>query len=493
MLNVTKSLRTAPLAALDARPGQIAALVIAALTLWRVLGLALAKTDLYSDESLYWFWSTEPALGYFSKPPLIAWVIRLSTAIGGSDSAFWVRLPAPLFLAAAAAVVGGLGSHVFGRRIGALSAILLALMPGVSVGSIVAATDALLLPFYALGVLAWVRLLERPHDGWAATLGLAIGCGLYAKYAALYLPLCMALAALVSPRLRLTWRSSAIAFGIWLIVAGPHLWWSIANGFVTVSHVAGDAEADVGRADLKDMMEFLLAQFGVFGPLTLVVWLQAMARPALLGGDRTSIAALGWASLPIVLVIAFQALRGGAEPNWAVQAYAAATPLAAAALARAPRLLVATLVLHGALALGIAMLPSQPDLIHAPNGRSVLARMMGRQDLAARFAAIAKAQQVDTIIVENRGLTSDLLYYERGSGLKIYAPRPGRRTTNDFYSLLPLPPHLGRPAILVTQRETPGPLPGLEAVPVAPLETIQPQTGFFARKTLRVWRLEPTD
>jgi hypothetical protein len=109
-----------PAASLGPWPALGAALFIAALTAWRVAALGWAGTDLYTDESQYWFWSTDLAFGYFSKPPMIAGVIRLATELGGAETPFWVRLPAPLFHAFGAGAVGLLGGAAFGRTVCAL-------------------------------------------------------------------------------------------------------------------------------------------------------------------------------------------------------------------------------------------------------------------------------------------------------------------------------------------------------------------------------------
>ena len=52
---------------------------IVAITGWRLLALWLTPLDLFMDEAQYWLWGDELALGYFSKPPLIGWVIRAFT------------------------------------------------------------------------------------------------------------------------------------------------------------------------------------------------------------------------------------------------------------------------------------------------------------------------------------------------------------------------------------------------------------------------------
>ena len=53
--------------------------ILGALLVIRLFVLYFAKTDLFFDEAQYWWWSRDLAFGYFSKPPLIAWLIRLAT------------------------------------------------------------------------------------------------------------------------------------------------------------------------------------------------------------------------------------------------------------------------------------------------------------------------------------------------------------------------------------------------------------------------------
>src|ERR1700739_722054 len=77
------------------RPYAAAMLVgVAAITGLRLLWLALQPADLFPDEAQYWIWSQQLALGYYSKPPLVAWLIALTTGVLG-DSEFAVRLAAP--------------------------------------------------------------------------------------------------------------------------------------------------------------------------------------------------------------------------------------------------------------------------------------------------------------------------------------------------------------------------------------------------------------
>jgi hypothetical protein len=458
-----------------------------------VAGLALAQTDLYTDEAQYWFWSTEPALGYFSKPPLIAWTIRAFTELGGSESPFWVRLAAPLFHALAAAAVGALGAAAFGRRAGALSAILYATMPAVSVGSIVISTDTLLLPFVALSLLAWLQAARTGSLAWALALGAAVGCGLYAKYAMLYMPLCMALGAAFTPALRLEWRRAAAAAAVALILAAPHLVWLAGAGFITAGHVAADAQAGAGPLRPDKLAEFLGAQFGVFGPILLPAWLYACWRAFRDSGRRGGArAGLGVAADSRADEHSGAARRrrgelgGGrlrrrdaARRHGAPGGAAAVGPHAGVAGGRGCR--------HPAFARragsgGRAERTAGSEPPDRPRGRGA-ARRRGRVE---RGAARDR-------LVQSRFVVGPALYAARpetGGRRRRLRSAPDGAPSNHFEMTIPLPAGLDAPALLVTRSDPPEAYDGLE--PALRLETIEtPESGFMKGRDIHLWRMEP--
>src|SRR5262245_57133802 len=158
---------------------------VAAITALRLLWLAVQPADLFPDEAQYWVWSQHLALGYYSKPPLVAWLIALTTGLFG-DSEFGVRLSAPLLQAGAAVFVYGIGARLYDRRTGCWSALSYASLPGVSVSAFIISTDAALLLFWAAALYAFVRARDQRGWGWWLAVGLAAGLGLLAKYAMAY-------------------------------------------------------------------------------------------------------------------------------------------------------------------------------------------------------------------------------------------------------------------------------------------------------------------
>ena len=56
-------------------------LIILFCVLIRCIAIVNTPLELSADETQYWLWSQNLSWGYFSKPPLIAWLINLSLSL----------------------------------------------------------------------------------------------------------------------------------------------------------------------------------------------------------------------------------------------------------------------------------------------------------------------------------------------------------------------------------------------------------------------------
>ena len=92
------------------------ALAMALLAGYRVWMLGHLGIDLFFDESQYWFWSTELAWGYYSKPPAIALLIGWSTALLGNDL-LGVKAPAIVLNALSPLLAFAIGARLAGARL----------------------------------------------------------------------------------------------------------------------------------------------------------------------------------------------------------------------------------------------------------------------------------------------------------------------------------------------------------------------------------------
>ena len=106
-------------------------------------------------------WSLEPAFGYYSKPPLIAWMISASTAVCG-QSEFCIRLPRAAHAHGHRDRRVRAGRAACSARVtGFLSALAFATLPGISLSAGIISTDVPLL--FLLGGRA--RRVRRADGG----------------------------------------------------------------------------------------------------------------------------------------------------------------------------------------------------------------------------------------------------------------------------------------------------------------------------------------
>ena len=105
---------------LDAEPGPaLLSLLLVAILAVRIVALAVSNAELFFDEAQYWAWGQEPAFGYYTKPPLIAWIIGATTSLCG-DTPFCVRLPSPLMHFATSFVIYAIAAKLHSRRVALL-------------------------------------------------------------------------------------------------------------------------------------------------------------------------------------------------------------------------------------------------------------------------------------------------------------------------------------------------------------------------------------
>lgn len=438
-----------------------AVLLTAGLFCARLVALFASPLELYPDEAQYWLWSRSLDFGYYSKPPVIAWAIWATTAIGGNGEA-WVRLSAGVFQAGATLLVFFIGRRLYGGAVGLAAAALYGLMPGIQLSALVAATDAPLLFFLGLTILAYVRLQDgasRRRAWLAAGLGASLGLAFLSKYAAVYFVIGLAIHLLVSREARAAWTAPAAGAAVAAVAAvlAPNLAWNAAHGFATFQHTAANAAwSGVQLFNFQEMAAFVGSQFGVFGPIPLGVLILGVA----LALRRRRIAPedllLLCFTLPPLVIVTGQAFISRANANWSGAGYLAGSVLVAAWLVRwrARGWLTAAVVIQGAVAaffLAAVISPALADRAGLANG---LKRARGWEETTNLILdRAAQEPGLTAIAVNNRFLFYAVSYYGRdrlpyapplASWLLMEGPQ------NQAEMMAPLTPAIGERVLMVS-------------------------------------------
>lgn len=424
------------------RPWPLLLAAVLAVTAVRLWALTVNATDLYVDEAQYWVWARAPAWGYFSKPPLLAWLIAGAEAVCGSREAC-IRAPSPVIWGLTALATAGVAHSLFDARAVLWTGLGVLLAPGVAYSARLISTDVPLLLFWSLALLAFVRLKAGGDVRWSLLLAAAFGLGLLAKYAMIYFVGGLVLAALVDPAS----RRAALRPQVWLALVGgallllPNLAWNAAHDFATLRHTADNAAGSGLSLDPLRALGFLFAQAAVVGPLTFGA--AGLALVAALRGRGTPETRLLLAfCVSLWLALTGMALVTEANANWAAPALVAAAVLAPAVLLprrRGPLWLGLGLG-FGVLVQGLLLWADPQARTLVVNDRPVFGRTVGWRDFGAATVDRAAAEGLTTVVAERRSELAALIYYTRDRGLDVRAwpPAPGDAPQDHFQLDRPL-------------------------------------------------------
>lgn len=305
--------------------------ILLGLTAWRAWVVLHVNAGLQVDEAQYWYWSEHLDWGYFSKPPGIAALIKLSTTLFG-DGLLGVKALAMLCYPLTAAVLYGWVREVL-RDIGApqdgarWAALLFIASPVAGLLGLAVTTDAPLLLCWSLAAWAlWRAWRDGAWRDWGV-LGLWVGLGTMSKYTMGAFSI-TALGFLLTvqrdrPRAVSPWRGLPVAVVIALACVAPNLLWNASHGWPTLAHTA---EITVG-AEASDtwstLGEFLGGLVLLLGPLvTLWAVARVLRRPKALTtttgptADTSAWRLALWLAAPLALIGLAQSLHAKAQVNW---------------------------------------------------------------------------------------------------------------------------------------------------------------------------------
>ncbi len=283
-------LRSAPgglcsgmLAAVEEHPHRAALAIMLSFALVRLWIAASGQIDLAQDEAQYWDWSRRLQLSYYSKGPLIAWIIAAWTAVFG-NSELGVRFGALLGnLGVQGLLYFWLAALLRRPRLGLITLCLANTTPLFIVSGVLMTTDNPLLLCWTGGLVCLTALTERPRVFWPFLgLAAAMGFGILAKYTMLAFGGVALLYAWRLHRRRMLppgqGRNLLLALGLGTALGcAPILAWNLQNDFVSFRHVAGLAglsSQSAAAVTWKYFPEYLASQAGLLLPwwLAFMLW-----------------------------------------------------------------------------------------------------------------------------------------------------------------------------------------------------------------------------
>ena len=300
----------------------------------RLVMLVLTPLELGGDEAQYWAWSQNLSWGYFSKPPLIAWVVRLSTSVFG-DSEAAIRLPALLFHTGNCLMYSGYRSTASGGKNRFLGCPYLYPDSGRSTFFFFNKYRRLPFIFLLFGALCPLSgsqtriMIKSRQDSGGLLLGIALGLGFLSKYALLFFisPLILLFFTDTTIRKALWSQAGALAIAVFFALITPNLLWNMQHDFATASHTVANANWAETNFAFKTLFDFWSGQLGVFGPIAFCLLPVACVWGVRQKHNKPWCFRLTFFVLFPLFIVSIQAFISRAHANWAASSYIAGSLL----------------------------------------------------------------------------------------------------------------------------------------------------------------------
>ena len=441
---------------------------LSVISVFRLYYILHGPLDLSPDEAHYWEWSRRLDLSYYSKGPMIAYLIYVGTSIFG-DTVFGIRIMAVIFSALSSVYMFRLVNHVYpqqtesnGQLVALSSALLLQVIPLFAPFGVIFTIDSPFIFFWILSLYIFWKAInsERSkgngqglnHARWIL-LGISIGLGLLTKYTMAFFYLCAFLFLLFSEKRYLLKSSKPYtALLISLLVFSPVIIWNFQHDWVTIRHTVGQAHVSEGLTiSLKNFIEFLGSQIGIITPIIFVMMFYALIKLGARGKSKThrgqgpeELLQSGFLlhfSIPVIGFFLLKSIHGKVQPNWAMTGYI--TGIIAFAkyfMGRGTkgkgqgRLLVIAGI---TVAILVTVIAYYPSIIKLPPKLDPSSRLRGWKELGVEIGRIhdSMKNKGEVFIFSDRyQVSSELAFYVKGYP-RTYCINLGRRMNQ--YDLWP--------------------------------------------------------
>jgi len=423
--------------------------LLAAITLFKIAYLLFVPgIAVVFDEAQYWSWAQSLDFGYFSKPPIIAWLIAASTGLAGSDSVFWVKLPATLLHFITAICIYFISKALYPRNhnIAQYSAVIYITAPGIIFSSVMMTTDAPLLACWALSFLIVIYAIRLDKITLWIALGMTIGCGMLSKYTMIFFVLSFVIYALWADRRLLLKSGFYLSLIIAAIVLLPNILWNVDNHFVSFTHVMQD---NIGLKSTKfslalhpiNALKFIASQFFILGPVFFAGVLYLLYKGSM---RRETEAAIDTPTsvhreklllsffLLVFIAIVTQAFFKHAYGNWAATSYITALPLVTAFLAyRHKKLLKIGLAINITIMMILYILSFYLDSIIPQKSHNIWQR---NGEMITQICN-NDAYKTSNLLFDDRKMIASMLYYARDCGIERFYKWNPTGAIKDHYDL----------------------------------------------------------
>ncbi len=302
-------------------------LLIVGSTLLRIAIAGLL--ELGNDEVYYQTYAQHLQWSYFDHPPMVAWMIRMTTFNLHADSEFFIRLGSILFAAAGTWLIFKIGARIKNEYAGFIAAIL---YTGSFYTSVIAGIfvlpDSPQVFFWLLGIYCMVRVLDSGHSVhkqllYWILLGVTMGLCILSKVHGIFLGLGFGAYIVFHRSDILKTPGFWISCLITLVFISPIFFWNFSNHFITYTYHRGRIGFLNSPPDPDRLMQQVFGSVFYSNPVNFIIYVLAVwaVWKRQIKSPSRFFPLFLWLSLPLIIVLIVTSLFNETLPHWSGPAY----------------------------------------------------------------------------------------------------------------------------------------------------------------------------
>ncbi len=407
--------------------------LVLALVALKICAARFTDFSLYGDEAQYWLWSQNLDLGYFSKPPLLAWFLSGYVDLFG-DSFFSLKMfPLLAYFLIFFAIYKLCLQLCFSKKNSVICSFSFLLIPAASVSSFLISTDLLLLLFWVLAMTKLLKIRESDSLINFVLLGIFLGLAFLAKYAAAYFLLSYLILIFADKKTFVSIKNHSLKWAIvaltLVLILLPNIYWNINNNWVTFSHTSDNANLKNLNLNFGEPLKFLLSQIFMVGPVLFFSFFY-MYKYFRLDFENRFLLIF---SLPIIIIVLIESFLVRANANWAAPALISLFVLFFRLIIEKKQSLI---IINFATNYIIAVFLFVSILVSSNS--KIFDRIRGVDSFVKE---VLKTVGDKDLVVSDRIIFSNISYEIRQRSNRVYMPyKDGETITNHFQMSSPLSP-----------------------------------------------------
>jgi len=270
----------------------------------------------------HWVWSRYLSFSYYEHPPMISWIIRGITIIGGNNETT-LEVGSQLFTLSILTLVYAFTFRLYGIKPALITLIILCSMPYFTLGSIFLHITQPFLIFWILSLFMLIRFHQRSKKKWLIWIGIFAGFGALSKYIMLLFYVGLFLHLLIYKKTRKDVLNPWLYFAglLSLLIFIPVIIWNAQHDWISFRWQLGKGTfgADFG----ENTLAFTVGHLLLFSPLWSLMgglgiwWLRDCLVEA-----RSPESVITVLSIFPLLFFTLMSLKGAiSDPHWANLAY----------------------------------------------------------------------------------------------------------------------------------------------------------------------------